>query len=158
MLTKARVVQLLIMLIVLMGLFFWRTFDINAQQEPTSTVEEQQSSSLLGCDYQKPCEFFTEQGTFSLDIKNLPVKAEQWIDFELHTPMQTVQISTAKIVGKSMFMGRIPVSFKRASKQRFTAKALVGACTTAQMIWSLEITVENGGAEQELSFDFMVTR
>jgi len=158
MLTKARVAQLLIMLIVLLGLFFWRTFDINVEQQVPSMAEKQQNVSLLRCDYQQACEFITEQGTFFLDIKNLPIKAEQWIDFELRTPTQTVLVNSAKIVGKSMFMGRIPVTFKRASEQRFSAKALVGACTTAQMIWSLEITVENDGVEQVLSFDFMVAR
>lgn len=156
MLTKGRVVQLLIMLIVLLVLFFWRTFDIKDDLQPSPEIKVSQNQSLVRCDYQQACEFITEQGTFFLEIKNLPIKAEEWIDFELLTPIKNVQVNKAKIVGKTMFMGRIPVTFNRASDQIFSAKTLVGACTTAQMVWSLEITVESDNVEQLLSFDFMV--
>ena len=154
MLTRSRVVQLLFMLFVLMLLFFWRTFD-NIEQNPSV---EQNSVNLSSCDYRDACEFITEQGTFFLSIKNLPIKAEEWIHFELLTPAENVQIKSAKIVGKSMFMGRIPVKFNKTSDALFSAKSLVGACTTPQMVWELQITTSIGAKDELLAFDFMVEK
>ncbi|GLS89065.1 hypothetical protein GCM10007916_01320 [Psychromonas marina] len=161
MLTKGRLAQLLFMLGVLLVLFFWRTFDFSEQNEVVEVsqqVEEKQNISLLRCDYLTACEFLTEQGTFLLSVKNLPIKAEEWIDFELLLPTKNMVVSKAQIVGKTMFMGRIPVTFKRSEEQLFSANTLVGSCTTAQMIWSLEITVDNGELQELVSFDFMVQR
>jgi hypothetical protein len=158
MLTKGRLTQLLIMLSVLLGLFFWRTFDNENASLIEPEAQQQENMSMLRCDYQQPCEFLTELGIFKLNIKDLPIKAEEWINFELHVPVQKMQVTEAKIVGKTMFMGKIPVTFKQTAKQLFTAKSLVGACTTAQMVWSLEIMVKSGDNEVRLAFDFMVKR
>jgi hypothetical protein len=158
MLSKSRVVQLLFMLVVLLTLFFWRTFDV-ALEESTATEQKVLAQvNLLRCDYSKACEFITEQGTFTLDIKNTPIKAEEWIEFELSTPLENSEVTKAKIVSKSMFMGRIPVRFKKSGTQIFSAKSLVGACTTEQMIWELQITVVNDDNSELLSFDFMVQK
>lgn len=160
MLTKSRVVQLLFMLIVLLVLFFWRTFSppqtITQEGVEIKGSEAVALVSLLRCDYQTPCEFISEQGEFLLNIKNLPIKAEQWIDFELSTPNENIQVSAALIVGKSMFMGEIPVSFSQSAQQLFSAKAIVAACMHDEMIWTLQITVNNGDLQEALAFDFAV--
>ena len=165
MLTKSRVVQLLFMLVVLLFLFFWKTF--NDEQPQTIEVEksivqvEQQvlpQSNLLRCDYDQACEFITEQGTFLLSINNTPIQPEQWIDFELTMANESSVVSKAKIVGKTMFMGKIPVRFKRSGKQQFMGKGIVGACTVDEMIWELQVSVINGDKTEQLSFDFMVKK
>jgi hypothetical protein len=158
MLTKSRVVQLLFMLAVLLTLFFWRTFENDLEK----VIEVEQKGlpqvNLLRCDYRQVCEFITEQGTFTLDIKDTPIRAEEWINFELSTPLENSNIMKAQIVSKSMFMGRIPVRFKKSGTQIFSAKSLVGACTTDQMIWELQITVVNDDKSELLLFDFMVQK
>ncbi|WP_022940490.1 hypothetical protein [Psychromonas hadalis] len=154
MLTKSRVVQLLLMLLVLMALFFWRTFDT----PPQEAFHEKGKVSLVRCDYVEACEFMTDQGAFFLTIKNHPIKAEEWINFELSSPIKNIQIENAKIVGKTMFMGRIPVTFKKTSEQHFSAKSLVGACTTPKMAWELQIAISVGDKSKLLMFDFMVER
>ncbi|MEI6896855.1 MAG: hypothetical protein V5786_05105 [Psychromonas sp.] len=156
MLTKLKVVQLFFILVILLGLFFWKTVDKQQGKELTEKPHEMAKMSLLTCDYQQACEFITEQGKFLLSIKNLPIKAEQWIDFELVTPQKNIQISNAQIVGKSMFMGIIPVTFKPSSALQFISKAIVGSCAHAQMVWTLEIMVDDGTVDQKITFDFMV--
>ena len=155
MLTKSRVVQLLFMLTVLLVLFFWKTFEKIPDKQ---VVESDPQISQVRCDYKDACEYITDQGTFFLSIENLPIKAEEWIDFELLMPNDNMKVSKAKIVGKDMFMGRIPVTFKQSKTDLFRAKTLVGACTTPEMIWSLEITVDIAEAQEVITFDFMVKR
>lgn len=158
MLTKSRVVQLSFMLCVLLALFFWKTFE--TPKNSASAIEDigVAKVSLLRCDYRDACEFIAEQGTFYLSIKNLPIKPEEWINFELHSLVKNMQVTSAKIISKSMFMGKIPVVFKKSEEQLFVAKGIVGACITDEMIWALQITVENGELTELLSFDFMVVK
>ena len=168
MLTKGRVVQLIFMFVVLLGMFFWRTFDENYNQV---VIEKHQlairtdvgepvvqQSDLLLCDYTEPCQFASDKGVFLLKVTDLPIKAEQWIDFELTLPFENGSINKAQIVGKSMFMGKIPLSFNKISAKTFTTKAMVGACSDAQMIWSLQITIVKNDLPQMVSFDFIVQR
>jgi len=153
MLTKSRVVQLLFMLTVLVGLFFWRTFNVNLEKYDKQSVAQ---VSLLRCDYQVPCEFITEQGEFLLTIQDLPIKAEEWIHFNLATPNKNTQITHAEIRGKTMFMGKVPVTFTQVAEQQFSSKVILGACTTDEMIWTLEITTQYEDKENLLSFDFLI--
>lgn len=158
MLTKGRLAQLLFMMIVLLGLFFWRTFDSELPESEGIVDHENSQVSLLRCDYTIACEFVTEQGSFFLSIKNIPIVAEEWIDFELTAPSENSEINNAKIVGKSMFMGRIPVSFSKTKEKNFSARSLVGACTTDEMIWELQIDITQAGNSETLVFDFMVKK
>ena len=158
MLTKSRVVQLIVMLTILLGLFFWKTFEKTSDKQDIENVGKEPQISKVRCDYVEACEYVTDQGTFFLSIENLPIKAEEWIDFELLMPNDNMKVSKAKIVGKDMFMGRIPVTFKQSQTNLFNAKTLVGACTTAEMIWSLEITVDIADTQEVITFDFMVKR
>lgn len=158
MLTKGRVVQLLFMMAILLLLFFWRTFDVEANVTANETTELSPQMSLLRCDYVKACEFVTEQGTFLLSVKNLPIKPEEWIDFELLSPLKNTHINSAKIVSKSMFMGKIPVKFKKTAPQTFSARGIVGACITDKMIWELHISIDNDEQNEVLVFDFMVKK
>jgi hypothetical protein len=158
MLTKSRIVQILFMMIVLVGLFFWRTFESQVENKANFEKNIKPQVDLLRCDYKSPCEFITEQGIFLLSIKDIPIQAEEWIDFELSMPIDNSEITKAQIVGKTMFMGRIPVRFKNASDRKFTARGLVGACTTDEMIWQLQINVVTNNISETLLFDFAVKK
>jgi hypothetical protein len=159
MLTKSRAVQLLVMLIVLASLFTWRTITIEAEQQDNVDLTSVESSpGLLECDYLIPCEVASSQGRFWLSVDNPPIKAEQWINFKFESDQQELRVIDAKIVGKEMFMGRIPVTFTKVGKGIFSAKTLVGACTTPTMIWQLQINVTVNGIEDLLLFDFMVKK
>ncbi|MFT6925969.1 MAG: hypothetical protein ACJAZP_001563 [Psychromonas sp.] len=159
MLTKSRIVQLLVMMIVLVALFTWRTMTIETKpQTNVDLISVEPSTGLLECDYFVPCEVFGEQGRFWLSVDNPPIKAEQWINFKLKSNAQEWRVNDAKIVGKEMFMGRIPVTFSNTGKGIFSAKTLVGACTTPTMIWQLQIKVVVNNIEEQLLFDFTVKK
>lgn len=159
MLTKSRIVQLLVMLLVLVLLFTWRTMTIETEpQNNVNLTSVEPSTGLLECDYFVPCEVVSSQGSFWLSVDNPPIKAEQWINFRLEGNGQKWRVIDAKIVGKEMFMGRIPVTFTNLGKGIFSAKTLVGACTNPTMIWQLQINVAVNGIEELLLFDFMIQK
>lgn len=159
MLTKSRVVQLLVMLIVLASLFTWRTITTDTEQQNNIDLTSVESSpGLLECDYLAPCEVISDQGRFWLSVDKSPIKAEQWINFKFEGDPQEWHVIDAKIVGKKMFMGRIPVTFIKEGKGIFSAKTMVGACTTATMIWQLQINLVANGVKEQLLFDFMVKK
>ncbi|WP_245597651.1 hypothetical protein [Psychromonas aquimarina] len=162
MLSKSRVVQLLVMMSVFTALVIWRTLDADpveketaAEKMPAAENSGQNTAEVLRCDYFTPCEFVSEQGSFWLSVDNPPIKAEEWINFNLKSSNPDWQVTDAKIVGKEMFMGRIPVTFNTVEKGLFSARTLVGSCIT-EMIWQLEINIEMNGLKQVLLFDFAV--
>ncbi|MCG6201359.1 hypothetical protein [Psychromonas antarctica] len=152
MLTKGRLIQLIIMLLLLIALVWWRTMD-SANKLPNQIVIDI-SEQVQNCDYLSPCKFISKQGPFWLSVKS-PIKAEQWIDFKLQSQLRKWQVKTAKIVGKSMFMGRIPVVFK-ITDEGFSARTMVGGCTSAEMVWQLQISIDVNGVSELLLFDFIV--
>ncbi|ABM02782.1 hypothetical protein Ping_0940 [Psychromonas ingrahamii 37] len=159
MLTKSKIIQLLFMLIVLVSLFIWRTINIKTEQQMNiDLTSTERSSGQLECDYLVPCELLSSQGRFWLSVDNPTIKAEQWINFRLESDEQEWRVIDAKIVGKEMFMGRIPVTFVKTDKGFFSAKTLVGACTTPAMIWQLKINILVNGIKDQLLFDFMVKK
>ena len=160
MLSRSRLLQLFVMLFILFALIGWRTlYPINnLTLDEDNTEREDVKVERVRCDYFTPCELIAEQGRFWLSVNNPPIKAEQWINFNLQSELKSWQVIEAKIVGKSMFMGRIPVSFMPAANAAFTAKSLLGACTTDEMIWQMQIMVEVEGIQELLHFDFMVRR
>jgi len=159
MLTKNRIVQLLAMLIVLVSLFTWRTITNETEQPKDEDLTTSEPATVqLECDYLLPCEVAGAQGSFWLSVDNPPIKAEQWINFKLESSAQEWRVNDAKIVGKEMFMGRIPVTFTDLGKGIFSAKTLVGACTTSTMIWQLQIKVAVNGVEELLLFDFLIQK
>jgi len=161
MLTKGKVFQLLFMLTVLLALFFWKTFDSSEAKQAREEAEISMimpQVNVVRCDYQEPCEFINAQGISLLSIKGLPIKAEEWINFELTVPNENSVINSAQIVGKSMFMGKIPVNFKQSGTNQFSGKAIVATCMHDEMIWTVEVTVDNSGEQQLITFDFLVKK
>lgn len=160
MLTKSRAAQLLIMLIVLVGLIIWRTVTNETLSDKNNNLESelQIEKMQITCDYEKPCEFNNEQGSFWLSVQEPPIKAEQWNYVSITSDVREWQILDAKLVGNEMFMGRIPVKFKEDRQGIFSAKVIVGACITEQMIWQLQINIEVNGVKDQLLFDFIVDR
>lgn len=154
MLRKSRVVNLFILLFVLLlGMicgWIYNFYNVN------SSIEEA-TANRVACDYFTACQFVSKQGRFWLSVDNPPIQAERWIFFNLQSELPAWQVLEANIVGKSMFMGRIPVFFESAGKRGFTAKSMVGACTSKQMIWQLQIMVEADKRKEMLLFDFTVS-
>lgn len=67
-------------------------------------------------------------------------------DAPVETPLILIVIAddisavSGNITGVSMYMGRIPLRFSRAS-EGFAADFLLGACTDPKMLWQLELEI-----------------
>lgn len=147
MLTKRKILLLFLLLVILsLGILNW----------PIENAVSSQKKADTRCDYSTACEFTTKQGVFWLTVDNPPIKAEQWISLSLQSELSDWQVKEANIVGRDMFMGRIPVQFKANEKGKFSAQTMVGACTRDEMIWQLQIEVELQGKIEMLSYDFAV--
>lgn len=157
MLTKSKLIQLAIMLLILLGLVLWKTESVlrDVTNAPGMSIE-QTEATVVRCDYLSSCEFVSKQGKFWLTVNNPPIQAEHWINFNLQSELPSWQVTEAEIVGKSMFMGRIPVLFKSIDEGIYTARTMVSACTSAAMIWQLQITVVVDNIKEVLLFDFIV--
>lgn len=157
MLTKSRMLQLLIMLCVLVALVIWRTIDLSVvavNEEPASS--EVLVTDLISCDFMSICVFKSPLGEFKLSVDEGPIKAEQWFNLTLQSDVDNWHVENAKIVGKSMFMGKIPVKFSDVVAQQSRAKTMLAACAKGQMVWQLKINVIVGGLPTQLIYDFTV--
>lgn len=157
MLTKSKLIQLAVILLILLGLVFWRTESVLRDVTNAPGISaEQTEATVVRCDYLSSCEFVSKQGKFGLTVNNPPIQAERWINFSLQSELSGWRVTEAEIVGKSMFMGRIPVFFKSADKDIYSARAMVPACTSAEMTWQLQISVVADNIKEVLRFDFAV--
>lgn len=170
MLSKFRLIQLVVMLTVLVFLFIWRTMqesnsieqqpdnDLPEVSQPTTIkkVIEQSDPSEPLCDFTKACVFKTIYGEFLLSVKEKQIVPEQWIHLSLQSELKDWRVKQAKTVGKSMFMGKIPIQFSEQNTQMYTAKTMVGACTEKEMVWRFDISLEVQGQPIRLYYDFAI--
>ena len=81
---------------------------------------------------------------------------EQPTPFKVTLPAEWhVNKAEAKLVGKNMFMGYIPVLLTQTDKNELSGELLVVACTRPDMVWQFEIHVElNDGRAKLLTWPF----
>jgi len=163
MLSKMRLAQILIMLSLLIGLFIWRTVSVTTSETPK---EEENKALVIEnshlCDFVSPCIFGTPLGDFSLSIEGNKIIPEQGFSLVLESNQKDWKVNQAKIVGKDVFMGKVPVTFSSVSEMdnvfQATAKSMIGACTDDQLIWRLEVQIESNGKIFPLYYDFTISK
>ncbi|AGH81687.1 hypothetical protein PCNPT3_08745 [Psychromonas sp. CNPT3] len=151
MLTKTRIVQLLLMLVLLIGLVVWQTYS----KEKTLVVQTLKITQIQRCDDVKECQL-DANSEYWIKIDEDPIKAEQWINFTLQHKNKEMQVLSAKIVGKNMYMGEIKLDFKENANKDWKAKVILAACTMPMMRWSLQIQVKGEYQPETLMFDFNI--
>ncbi|WP_138482998.1 hypothetical protein [Pseudoalteromonas phenolica] len=71
---------------------------------------------------------------------NLKLQAESEFLIRLQVEQDgPFEIKSAKIDGKSMNMGYIPLFFSQLNKDTYIAQGIVGACDTDDMVWQIVI-------------------
>ncbi len=137
-LTRARFIQIVLVMIFFLGLFVWRTFDHSAGKNVTP-APVQCSLNAGECLLE---ENTTLSKTDKVDIAKvvltpLPPKAEHSLQLVITGVAKDTMIS-ARVEGRDMFMGEIPVlfSFKNG---RWIGDFTVGSCTSKQMVWLVNI-------------------
>jgi len=163
MLTKSRLIQLVSMLSLLVGLFIWRTVDLSTDVEKNALV----SDSTLHiedklCDFSQPCIFNSLWGDFSLSVDQGEIIPEQWFNLTLKSDLENWQVKSAKIVGKTMFMGKIPIKFSTVSndtgENQAQAKTMLGVCTENKMLWRLEMLIVVDDQPVDIHYDFLIVK
>jgi len=157
MLTKSRLIQLFIMLFLLVGLFVWRTIYFSNSQFLNSTLSKEVLDEAELCDLSKPCAFNSIKGIFYLSVDEGSVIPENWFNLTLKSDLDNWQVSSAKTIGKNMFMGKIPMKFSSVINKETKAKSMLGSCTQERMIWRFDIVVDVEGEEVNLYYDFLVS-
>ena len=131
-LTRARLIQIIFLMVVLISAFTWRTLTY----EPTSSV----NPPVKSCDLTlKKCEIILEEKLVVVDFSSRPLSENSTLELtisgEMLKPLATVE-------GVDMFMGSIPVTFSESSTG-WNGEFFVPACTHSEMTWQIKIKMNN---------------
>ncbi|UNP90119.1 hypothetical protein MNZ22_07700 [Aeromonas encheleia] len=141
-LTSRKIGHLTLVLAILLSLMAYRTWFSGPQ-----TALPQAGNDQI-CDLShSPCGDLIGNKPLTVSVEGAPVQAEH--DFVLRLQGGDTAINPLKawLEGKEMFMGRIPVQFE-ANDGGWQGKAQVGSCTSATMVWLLNIEWSNGQRQQ----------
>ena len=165
MLTKSRLIQLFIMLSLLIGLFTWRTIESMLDKQADTLLSTSSNSFMLDdtlCDFSTECIVNSPFGKFTLSVDEGEITPENWFHLTLKSDLKNWKVISAKTIGKTMFMGKIPMRFSQVTEidgQSFsTTKSMVGVCTTDKMLWRFDIVIEVEGTPVNLHYDFLIIR
>ena len=163
MLTKSRLIQLVIMLILLVGLFVWRTIDFSdSELDKPDFIDKSTIIDEDVCNLAQSCVFHSILGDFVLSVDEKKIVPEQWYNLTLTSDAKNWKIMSAKVVGKTMFMGQIPIKFspllERDGELQFHAKSMIGVCTEDKMLWRLKILIEVEGKSIDIHYDFLIVK
>lgn len=165
MLTKSRLIQLFFMLCVLIGLFIWRTIDFTLSDDMNLAVDKEVKEVVVNfedntCDFSKPCLFNSAWGTFSLSVDEGKITPEEWFHLTLKSDLKNWKVISAKTIGKTMFMGKIPMKFmpvvQVGEKYQTNAKSMLGSCIEKRMVWRFDIEIDFDGQPINIFYDFVI--
>ncbi|MBD1389616.1 hypothetical protein IC617_09255 [Neiella sp. HB171785] len=83
-------------------------------------------------------------------VLSQPLKIEQPISFKIVWPEHwQVQRTKARLEGKNMYMGQIPIELTPQQQlSGVTGELLIIACTRPDMVWQLTLEVELANGQQ----------
>lgn len=132
-LTKGRLAQIIILMIVLITAFIWRT---------VTYTEKPIDKSAITCSLNiGQCNFVDNNETMQLILKTSDPKPKKPIALEL-IASNVQQIPTATVSGVTMNMGIIPLIFTKTD-HGFKAELTVPACTQKNMTWLIRLNINN---------------
>lgn len=116
--------------------------------------QEKQNIAELLCFEQNPiCQKQIDKNTvkFSISPENAPSEEKITVDLYFSNPVQQLQ---SRIEGRDMFMGMIPVQWKKLSSDHYQAQILYGACDSGSMIWRMSLEWSENKEIKTSFFDF----
>ena len=131
-LTRERFIQLIILMIILITAFVWRTV---TYQQKTSTQAQVNTCNLNVGD----CVFNINNKQAIVTL--LPKKPQAETPLELHISNIDVAPS-ATVSGITMNMGILPIEFTQ-QKEGWLGKFTVPNCTHDKMTWAIDLKVNN---------------
>ena len=100
------------------------------------------------------CKKESNHAEIALLISPNTVPSGEKLDLSI-TSNELIKIKSARIEGRDMFMGIIPIKFNRIKNRGFFSNAFLGSCASGYMVWRLFITFEKKGIESTVYFDFL---
>lgn len=145
-LTRARLIQLIVVLIIFLALVAWRTwsfYETRAQQQTDMTNGSAPSASTLCNLNQQICALESKDGAaVTLELSPLPPQAESELQLRVSGLPATV-VPQGTVEGRDMYMGVIPLVFTRQGDD-WIASFQVGSCTSDKMVWLVNVVAAGG--------------
>lgn len=142
-LTRGRLIQIIVLMIVLITAFVWRT--VTYQAQPTAKVQAKVCSLNAG-----DCLFNINNKPVT--VKLLPVVPKAEVPLILH--INNVDVNpVAKVSGVNMNMGTLPIIFKQ-KQNGWIGEFMVPQSSHDKMIWAINININN----KIYSSEFSVTK
>lgn len=152
-LTRAKLAQILIVLLILVAAFWWRTVK-NDEQGPEPPV-----SKVDICDIShEKCTLTAGSLTATARLKSKKLQAEAPFSLSLDISDPQAKVLKSRIEGHTMYMGTLPALIKETQPGQWQGQALVGSCTERNMIWAWVVDVEHAGDTEQFTFLFEITR
>ncbi|WP_028765107.1 hypothetical protein [Shewanella colwelliana] len=107
------------------------------------------------CDfYEGICIVNVGEDALTLNITPANTPSEKPLSVSVNLPESAVLIS-ARVEGRDMFMGIIPLNLSQTAKTEYKATLIYGSCSSNYMVWRMFVTYRNKGVEQTAMFDFL---
>lgn len=141
-LTARKVLHLALVLALLLTLVAYRTWFSADKSAPAGQIKDQI------CDLSHTrCSALIGDQPLTAAIEELPVRAERDFVIAMSGGDPAIKPVKAWLEGRDMFMGTIAVNFEPVAGG-WQGSALVGSCTSAMMVWLLNIEWSNGQHQQ----------
>ena len=152
-LTRARLIQLIVVLIIFVALVAWRTwsfYETRAQQQAGMTGGNAYSVSTLCNLNQQSCALESKAGAVvTLQLSPLPPVAESELQLRV-SGLSATAVPQGTVEGRDMYMGVIPLVFTRQEGD-WVASFQVGSCTSDKMVWRVNVVA--AGESYPVLFD-----
>lgn len=141
-LTSRKIGHLTLVLAILLSLVAYRTWF----SAPQTTVVTEKNDQICDLSHSQ-CNLLIGEKPLMASVEAQPIRAEHDFVLRLQGGEPGIRPINAWLEGKEMFMGRIPVKFE-PELNGWQGTAQVGSCTSATMVWLLNIEWSNGQRQQ----------
>ncbi len=100
------------------------------------------------------CTKLTKGVNFTIKItpEGVPSEKELYLSLTADKTLTNIQ---ARIEGRDMFMGIIPISLSQTESGTYNSEFMLGSCASGYMVWRLFINAEHKGQQISTYFDFL---
>jgi len=149
------------MLILLIGLFAWRTLsfeDLNQDQDKLEVILDSNSEI---CDLSEPCIYQSAVGDFVLTVEEGKIVPEEWYQLTLYSQKKNWVVESAQLVSERAFTGSIPIELKLEENESnntiYKGKSKVGACAEKNVLMQLQVDLLVNGHQVPIEYRFVMS-
>ena len=152
-LTGPKLGQILVVLVILAGAFFYKTYKTTEKAPETGNY----NSDLCDIAHTK-CEQKIGDLSATGWISSQDLAPETPFELAVRFSEPDVKLLKSRLEGHSMYMGTLPALLEETHPGEWHGQVLVGACTERQMTWAWILDIEQGGETHQFKFLFEVKR